>query len=69
MPRKPSRFEALAVLRGELAYWRERGADREVAALQRAISVLSEGLTPSAPSPSADPGFGRRCVDPFLGGL
>jgi hypothetical protein len=51
MTRRPSRLEALAVLRGELEYWRERGAMREAAAVKRAIAVLSGEIAPSAPAP------------------
>jgi len=67
MIRNPSRHEALAVLRGELAAYPERSA--EAKALQRVIDVLINQARPSAPSPSADPGFGRRGEDRFLKGL
>jgi DNA (cytosine-5)-methyltransferase 1 len=62
--RDTSRFEALCVLRGEIEHWRSVGGEREVAALQRAIDVLSGGLKPSASAPSAHPP-----ADPFLEGL
>jgi len=67
MIRAPSRIEALAVLRGELAAYPEHSA--EARALQRVIDVLVNQAQPSAPSPSADPGVGRRGEDRFLKGL
>ncbi len=66
MNRQPSRHEALAVLRGELAAYPKYSA--EARALQRVVDILINQATPSAPSPSADPSFGQL-GDSFIRGL
>ena len=61
--RRPTRMEALAVLRGEIEHHKGRrvgdsGRAPAIAALQRAIDVLQGEAMPSAPSPGADPPCG-----------
>ncbi len=58
--RRPTRMEALAVLRGEIEHHKGRrvgdpGRTPAITALQRAIDVLQGEAMPSAPSPGADP--------------
>jgi hypothetical protein len=58
--RRPGRLDTLAVLRGEIDHCRKVGREDAVRALQAVAEILGGKRQPSGPSPSADPGIGRR---------
>lgn len=70
--RKPSRLEALSVLRGERDYWNTRGSIYQPAvyALQLAMDILNGKAAPSGCEYESEPPHlkKKKKVD-FIGGL
>lgn len=65
-----SRWEALAVLRGERDHWKAKpGCEREVACLQRAIDVLNKGTQPSGAESELERRRKRKSKNGFMEGL